>query len=90
MSPSNQMVTVSTNSHNITLRCKANNTLSYIWDRQNGGIPSGAIGRNTDTLKLINIQPKDSGSYRCVATNNYGTNMSDYATVIIKSISDIA
>ena len=90
MSPSNQTVELSTNSHNVTLSCKANNTLSYIWDRQNDGIPSGAIGRNTNTLILINVQPKDSGRYRCVATNNYGTNMSDYATVIIKSISDTA
>ena len=90
MSPSNQTVELSTNNHNITLSCKANNTLSYIWDRQNSGIPSGAIGRNTDTLILINVQPKDSGSYRCVATNTYGTNMSDYATVSIKSISHIA
>ena len=90
MSPSNQTVELSTDNHNITLSCKANNTLSYIWDRQNGSIPSGAIGRNTNILILVNVQSKDSGSYRCVATNNYGTNMSDYATVIIKSISDIA
>ena len=90
MPPSNQTVELSTNNHNVTLSCKANNTLSYIWDRQNGGVPSGAIGRNTNTLILINVQPKDSGSYRCVATNNYGTNVSDYAAVIIKSISHIA
>ena len=87
MSPSNQTVTAN---HNVKLSCKANNTLSYIWDRQNGSIPSGATGRNTDTLILVNVQPKDSGSYRCVATNNYGTNISDYATVIIKSISHTA
>ena len=84
MSPSNQTVELSTNNRNISLICMANNTLSYIWDRQNGGIPSGAIGKYSNILILINVQPKDSGNYRCVATNNYGTRISDYATIIIK------
>ena len=84
ISPSNQIVELSTNNHNISLTCMANNTISYIWDRQNGGIPSGAIGKYNNILILINAQQKDSGNYRCVATNNYGTTMSDYATIIIK------
>ena len=85
ISPSNQTVNLSSNSHNITLSCKANGTLSYIWDRENNDIPSKAIGKNTNTLILINVQPNDSGNYRCVATNNHGANMSDYATIIINS-----
>ena len=86
MSPSNQTVESSTNNRNISLTCMANNTLSYIWDRQNDGIPPGAIGKYSNILILINVQPKDSGNYRCVATNNYGTTLSDYATIIIKGI----
>ena len=90
MSPSNQTVELSTNNRNISLSCMANNTLSYIWDRQNGGIPSGAIGKYNNILILINVQPKDSGNYRCVATNNYGAKVSDYATIIIIGIVSIS
>ena len=86
MSPSNQTRNLSSDSYNVTLRCEANGTLSYIWDRQNGGIPSGSIGKNTNTLTLIDAQPEDSGNYRCVATNRYGSSMSDYATITINGM----
>ena len=81
--PTNQLIDLFTNNHNISLSCEANGTLSYIWDRQNGDIPFGAIGKNTSTLTLINVQPTDSGNYQCVATNNYGVKTSGYAAIII-------
>ena len=86
MSPSNQTRNLSSDSYNVTLRCEANGTLSYIWDRQNGGIPSGSIGKNTNTLTLIDVQPEDSGNYRCVATNRYGSKMSDYTKITINGM----
>ena len=49
---------------------------SYNWERQ----PSGAIGVNTNTLIIINLQPENAGSYRCVASNDCGENCSSYAT----------
>ena len=52
---------------NLTLTCMANETSSYYWERKNGHIPSTASGVHTNTLTLINVQPEDAGSYRCVA-----------------------
>ena len=73
------------NNTNVSLTCKADGALSYIWERQNNVIPSDSIGVNTDTLTLINLQPEDAGNYRCVAISGSGNNESDYATVTIYS-----
>ena len=69
---------------NATLTCEADGATSYNWKRQSGSIPSGAIGVNTNTLTIINLQPEDAGNYRCVATNGSGSSYSDYATAIVK------
>ena len=52
---------------NLTLTCMANETSSYYWERQNGLIPFTSVGVLTNTLTLINVQPEDADSYRCVA-----------------------
>ena len=69
---------------NVSLTCKADGASSYSWERQRNDIPSNAIGVNTNTLTLINLQLKDAGEYRCIATNNSGSTQSDYATLTIK------
>ena len=71
------------NSTDISLTCKANRASSYYWERQNGIIPSDSIGVNTNTLKLINLQPEDAGKYRCVAVNTGGNDESKYAVITI-------
>ena len=38
---------------------------------------------NTNTLTLSDVQPEDSGNYRCVAINTCGNVSSDYANIII-------
>ena len=68
----------------VTLTCEADGATSYNWERQSGSISSGAIGVNTNTLTIINLQPEDAGNYRCVATNASGSGYSEYATVIVK------
>ena len=68
---------------NVTLTCEADGATSYNWERQSGSIPSGAIGVNTNTLTIINLQPEDAGYYRCVATNASGSSRSEYATFIV-------
>jgi len=68
---------------NISLFCQADGALSYSWERENGNISFGAIGVNTDILTLTDIQPEDSGNYRCVAVNTCGSTFSDYANITI-------
>ena len=66
-----------------SLTCEADEAISYNWERQSGSIPSGAIGVNTNTLTIINLQPEDAGNYRCVAANSNGNVTSNYATINI-------
>ena len=68
---------------NHTLTCEADEASSYNWERQNGVIPSDSTGVHTDTLTLINLQPEDTGNYRCVATNASGSSQSNYAHLTI-------
>jgi len=79
--PSIRAIKLSTSNYNLSLNCKADGATSYNWERQSGSIPSGAIGVNTNTLTIINLQPEDAGSYRCVATNCNGRSNSQYARV---------
>ena len=68
---------------NHTLTCEAYGASSYNWERQNDDIPSDSTGVNTNTLTLINLQPEDTGNYRCVATNASGSSFSNYANLTI-------
>ena len=84
--PSNKfMFWTQRKSNNITLTCMANETSSYYWERQNGNIPFTSIGVHTNTFTLINVQPEDTGRYRCVAfvCNNVSRSFSNYATVTV-------
>ena len=71
---------------NATLTCEADGATSYYWERQGarGSIPSGAIGVNTNTLTIINLQSEDAGNYRCVATNGSGRINSNYAAISVR------
>ena len=76
-------VTLRDDSTNVSLTCEADGATSYNWERQNGSIPSGATGVNTNTLTIINLTPEDAGNYRCVATNASGSSQSNYATLTV-------
>ena len=73
-------------SRNLTLTCMANESVSYYWEKQNDSIPYNSVGLHTNTLILIDVQPEDTGNYRCAAFNSYSTccrSFSDYAAVTI-------
>ena len=79
-----QVVGLNSNFTNISLTCEAEGASTYRWERQYVSISSNSIGVNTNTLTLINVQLKDAGQYRCVATNSSGTTKSDYAVLILR------
>ena len=68
---------------NASLTCKADGASSYIWERQNDVIPSDSTGVKANILNLVNLQPEDTGNYRCVATNATGSSKSHYAIVTV-------
>ena len=68
---------------NHTLTCEADGVSLYNWERQDDVIPSDSTGVNTNILTLINLQPRDAGNYRCVATNAGGSSFSNYASLTI-------
>ena len=68
---------------NISFTCEADGASSYYWQRQHGGIPLSATGVNTNILTILNIQLKDAGDYRCVATNGSGSTESEYAKLTL-------
>ena len=82
--PIDKFVGLESNFTNISLTCKADGASSYRWEKRNDFIPSSAIGVNTNTLTLINLQLRDAGRYRCIATNDSGSTESDFATLTVK------
>ena len=43
------------------------------WTRVGMPLPAGRTEVNQGTLKIKNLNPADSGSYECTATNTMGT-----------------
>ena len=82
--PSNKSVRVNNDSTSVVFTCMANGALSYYWLKENGNIPSNAEGTDSNRLLLHNILPPDSGRYRCVAENDFGTRYSNYAMLIVE------
>ena len=77
---SNEIV-LSTNNYNLSLTCEADGATSYNWERNGSNIPPGAIGVNTSTLTIINLQPEDAGNYRCVASSEDPCLLSNYTSI---------
>ena len=69
----------------INLTCSASgvDNIMYEWMRQRSMISSGAAGRSTNTLVINDIQPGDSGTYRCIASSGDVSVNSEYATVTV-------
>ena len=82
INPRNAFVSLAANA---SLTCEVEEASFYYWEREKDVLLSNAIGVNTNTLTLINIQSEDIGNYRCVATNGSGSSKSNYVAVTINS-----
>ena len=67
----------------ISFQCKADGAVSYRWEKQNGVVSSSTTGIKTNVLTITNIQPEDTGYYRCAAVNATGIAHSKYAKLTI-------
>ena len=76
------------------LSCNATSIVPFTfhWEKLNNGnwgpLPNDTTlavknTTNTTTLSSIYIQQSDEGSYRCVATNTAGTNISNVANITV-------
>ena len=82
--PNSAVVNITSDHESLSLACKAEGATSYCWERQSGTIPSGATGKNNQTLTLVNIKPVDAGNYRCAVGNKSDKSYSEYSIVMIK------
>ena len=79
VNPIDKMIKNDSNTESVSFTCEAEGATVYKWEKQGGGISSNATGINTNILTIHNIQPNDTGYYRCIASNASGSSFSDYA-----------
>ena len=54
--------------------------VTFSWERANSTIPSKAI-QDSNILTIPQIRIADDGNYRCLATNQFGEAVSNFAYV---------
>ena len=84
--PANRLFEVNNDTTNVQFTCMAEGATSYYWEKEDSNIPSNALGKNSNSLLLVNVKLSDSGQYRCAAVNPHGTNFSNYAEITIKGM----
>lgn len=85
--PMDRTVEINNESTTVVLTCMADKALSYHWERYNNHDDASnvePVGNSSERLVLPNVLPSESGRYRCLAINMYGSNYSSYATLFIK------
>ena len=82
-----QQIQLTDNNSTLLLKCSSYNiNFNYKWEKKNNRPPSRAQGVNTKVLIVTELNPKDSGEYRCIVSNSTGTIASDYLVVTIKGL----
>ena len=69
---------------NYTLKCNASGDPhpNITWTKD--GVPVNQFNASGYFLRLVNVQRKDAGSYRCTASNGYGKDAISFSIVGIK------
>ncbi|KAJ7371589.1 hypothetical protein OS493_024265 [Desmophyllum pertusum] len=75
---------------NLTLRCNASGAdprPNITWTKD--GIPGNQFNVSGGLLNLVRVQRKDLGSYRCTASNGYGSNATSVSIVSMQCNNDV-
>jgi len=82
--PSDQTVTEG-DTATFTVTASGTEPLSYQWQKDGVNLSDGGdiSGATTDTLQIANCESSDEGNYRCVVTNDYGSDTSNAASLTV-------
>ena len=81
---SQSRVYLKVNTYSLTMRCIPRQKHSrYSWEKKNSDLPPRALGVYSSKLSIDNLQPEDSGEYRCIMSNATGTIASSYSELIV-------
>ena len=58
----------------------------YLWEKKNSDLTPKVQGVYSSELTIFNLQPEDSGEYRCIMSNATGRIASSYSKLIVKSM----
>ena len=73
--------------YNFPMRCTPyEKSFNYLWEKKNNYLPPRAQGVHSSELTIINLQPEDSGEYRCIVSNATGRAASSYSKLIAISM----
>ena len=82
-----QLMELTDNNSTLTMICSLyNNTFNFTWEKEHKRLTLRAQGVNSQQLTITKLDPKDSGEYRCIASNSTGTIASDYSSITIKGL----
>lgn len=70
----------------LTVEARGSGCLSYRWQKDGADISEGErfSGVGTAALSVTGALPEDTGSYRCLVSNPYGSELSDPASLSIR------
>lgn len=72
--------------YNLSIGCVPHDEgFNYVWERKNNDLVPRAHGIYSSELTIVNLQPEDSGEYRCIISNATGTMASSYSKLIVRS-----
>jgi len=86
---STSLVLLSVNDFKMSMSCVPNmNDFNYKWEKKDSDLHARVTEVSSSNLVLINLQPEDSGEYRCIMSNSTGKIVSKYKQIKITGTHD--
>ena len=84
--PHGQLINLTVNDFNLSMQCGLyNKDFYYQWEKKDQ-FHLRTLGVNSHQLIIHDVQPDDSGKYRCAMSNSTGKIFSDYLFITIKGV----